>query len=330
MRESGPEELVGLINALTTNVTAFFRENHHFEALASFMLPEALEAQCGVAPHSHLVGGLLDGRGAVLHRDGGERGRAACAALGSEDPRDRHRQRRDRRGADGRLPARSTCPPCRRNVCSAAFSKGAGAQTGNAVVKPALRSLVTFRTLNLLHSWPMRGPFDVIFCRNVMIYFDQATRERLVNRFAQLLAPGGYLCIGHSESIHGGSDAASSSSARRSIAKAGGARWSLSQRPSRARCPDSRASDAIAIRRAVDRQAAAGRLLRDVRRRSARHGARLVRVGVHSQSASEDRRHESLHAAAPERRRQRHLGEASPAARRATAAPRWSSSSIAF
>ncbi len=69
-------------------------------------------------------------------------------------------------------------------------------------VKDVLKSYVSFAVLNLMDGWPMKGPFDVIFCRNVMIYFDRATQEKLINRFYDIISEGGYLFVGHSESLN--------------------------------------------------------------------------------------------------------------------------------
>jgi chemotaxis protein methyltransferase CheR len=198
--ESGPEELVHLINAITTNVTAFFRENHHFELLASRMLPEAMErngnsrrlriwsAGCssGEEPYSIAITALeslpLTQRWdlKILATDiDSDMVRFGATGLYPEDRLEGVSEERRRRW----------------------FQRGTGQFHGMARAKPELLGAITFRPLNLLHEWPVQGPFDVIFCRNTMIYFDQATREHLLERFARLLAEGGYLCIGHSESI---------------------------------------------------------------------------------------------------------------------------------
>jgi len=202
VREAGPEELVGLINAITTNVTAFFREKHHFEALAAFMLPEALQRN----RHSRRVriwsAGCSSGE------------EAYCIAMVAREvlpPGQKWDLKILATDIDSDMVAtaqRGVYPLDRLASVSEDrlrrhFRKGVREHAGTAKVTSEVAQLVTFRTLNLMHAWPMRGPFDIVFCRNVMIYFDQATRERLVERFADIIVPDGYLCLGHSESIHG-------------------------------------------------------------------------------------------------------------------------------
>jgi chemotaxis protein methyltransferase CheR len=201
IRESGPEELVGLINALTTNVTSFYRENHHFDALASYMLPEAFQrnrqsrririwsAGCSSGEEAYCI--------AMVARElmAGQKWDLKILATDIDSEMISTAQR-----GIYPLDRLATVPEerLRRH-----FLKGTGEYAGTAKVHPEVAQLVTFRTLNLMNPWPMSGAFDVVFCRNVMIYFDQPTRERLVGRFADIIVPDGYLCLGHSESIHG-------------------------------------------------------------------------------------------------------------------------------
>ncbi|MGE0189063.1 MAG: protein-glutamate O-methyltransferase CheR [Steroidobacteraceae bacterium] len=200
VRNGGPEELIELINSITTNVTAFFRESHHFDVLKTLMLPESIirnektrrlriwSAGCssGEEPYSiamtaaDFMAKLRDWDFKILATDiDSEILETAAQGIYSADRS---------RGLSAERQQRF-------------FSMGTGEYAGQVRVKPALQAMIAFRTLNLMHKWPMQGPFDVIFCRNVMIYFDQSTREKLLERYAQLLADGGYLCLGHSESI---------------------------------------------------------------------------------------------------------------------------------
>jgi chemotaxis protein methyltransferase CheR len=204
VRNSGPEELVGLINAITTNVTSFFRENHHFDALASYMIPEAMKRNSASRRLRIWSAGCSTGEepyclAMVLSEALPSSVRWDAKILATDIDSDVLASAQQGVYPVDRMGAISEA---RMRRC---FRRGVGENAGHAMVQPDIARLITFRPLNLLQSWPMGGPFDIIFCRNVMIYFDHPTREKLVSRFASMLAPEGYLCVGHSESIHGGS-----------------------------------------------------------------------------------------------------------------------------
>ncbi len=197
--ESG-REFTALIDSLSTNLTSFFRESVHFDYLRERILPElrtnrqhrdslrAWSAGCSTGEEAYsLAMTLLDDLGdgwdiRLLATDISTRVLAAA-----------------RRGIYPAARVDSVPPLLRQKY----FRPIREAGSKMYEVTPELRRVVHFRYLNLMDQWPFRGPFDFIFCRNVMIYFDKPTQQDLVERFHQLLRPGGLLFTGHSESLTG-------------------------------------------------------------------------------------------------------------------------------
>jgi chemotaxis protein methyltransferase CheR len=183
-------------NSLTTNLTSFFRESHHFPVLA-----EHLRSLRGKQPISLWCSAASTGEEpytmamTVLDTLGRDASRVSIVATDL----DTKVLATARAGvySDERiekLPA---------DVVKRFFQRGTGEQEGMVRVRQELRDMVTFRQLNLLeNNWPIRAPLDVIFCRNVMIYFDKATQLSILKKFAPLLRSNGLLFAGHSESFH--------------------------------------------------------------------------------------------------------------------------------
>jgi chemotaxis protein methyltransferase CheR len=187
-------ELARLIDLLTTNKTSFFREPRHFDLLRDRVLPElyvrnqpfrAWSAGCssGEEPYSLAM---------VLNE---QLGSAAAIRILATDISARMLAR----ARAGVYPAPSVAdvPPLLRRT---AFRAVTGAPYSYSVSDP-LRAMIRFAQLNLMGPWPMRGRFELICCRNVMIYFENATQQALVDRFWEMLVPGGYFFVGHSESF---------------------------------------------------------------------------------------------------------------------------------
>lgn len=194
----GAAEWEHFVNSLTTNLTSFFREPHHFPMLAEMAQahPSGLTVWCSAAstgeePYSIAMtlaqayrGDLGKFRILASDLDTEVLGKAALGVYPIE--------RLDR------VPEDLKC---------AWFQRGRGPRSGLARVKQALKDRIQFRQINLLQGpWPIRGPLDVIFCRNVMIYFDKPTQRQILSRFRPLLKPEGLLFAGHSESFHNAAD----------------------------------------------------------------------------------------------------------------------------
>ncbi|MBI3562453.1 MAG: protein-glutamate O-methyltransferase [Gammaproteobacteria bacterium] len=198
-------ELTEVINAITTNLTSFFREQHHFEHLATAALPEIQARNTRSRRLRIWSAGCSTG----------EEPYSIAMTVAETFPNHKHWDTRilatdiDSQviacGQKGVYPderIKDISPERARRW----FLRGTGANANKVRVSPRLQELIAFRQLNLMGGWPMRGPFDVIFCRNVVIYFDKPTQRKLFDRYADLLAPEGYLYVGHSESLNGTSE----------------------------------------------------------------------------------------------------------------------------
>lgn len=206
LRRDPHGELGELASAISTNVTAFFRESHHFDLLADELLPRWIaekkhggrlriwSAGCATGEEPYTLAMVL---AEALEKHGGTVDAKILATDLSPQALETARK--------------GVYPIERLEGVSAErrrrwFLRGEGQYDQYACVHPRLRELVSILPLNLLHDWPMQGPFDAIFCRNVVIYFDKPTKQRLFQRYAGLLPDGGYLFLGHSESMYGLND----------------------------------------------------------------------------------------------------------------------------
>ncbi len=193
------KRLIELIDALTTNHTSFLRERAHFEFLARAVNEEFRE----VSTAAGLERGLFERRGALFDcdvpgRGDGRRPSGRQFHILATDISTRVLDAA-RRGVYPASRFDDVPEPWRR----AYLLRGQGESQGFFKVKPALTQRIEFARLNLIEPFPQRGLFHVIFCRNVMMYFDKATQQDIVQRLSGCLERGGYLFVGHSESLTG-------------------------------------------------------------------------------------------------------------------------------
>ncbi len=192
------DELEHLSNAITTNTTSFFRHDNQFKFLKKlFQKMQANEdfpeiriwsAGCSSGEEPYTIAWVAH---ATLSNDNFNKVKILATDLDSEILRTAQRG----------VYSQDTVSKLSPSKVKQAFLRGSGPNSGFVKVKPELSSIVTFKKLNLINEWSITGPFDLIFCRNVCIYFHKDTQRALMERLADMQRKGSYLFIGQSESL---------------------------------------------------------------------------------------------------------------------------------
>ncbi len=206
MGDQTGEEIVFLLDALATNLTSFFREPQHFQFMANVMLPELEKrlkpkndrrlriwsAACSSGEEPYTIAMVVLEKNPYFGQGGDFK------ILGTDISTKVLNMAKQGLYGPERV---KNIPP---SILSKHFTR-VDTERGEKMYKVSdqLRSLIAFRRFNLMDPLPFKGPLDLIFCRNVMIYFDKETIAKLVDKYYKILAPGGYLFIGHSESLSG-------------------------------------------------------------------------------------------------------------------------------
>jgi len=195
--DNSTEEMSEFVNAMTTNLTSFYRESHHFEYLSETYIPALAQAgqrslriwssACSIGEEPYSIGLSILESGIDVERWN-------INILATDI--DTEVLATAKRGVypSDRVDGLSL------NRKKLGFLRGKNEHGDKVMVKPIIKQMMQFEHCNLMESWNINEPLDVIFCRNVMIYFDKETQTKLLNRMTKLLKPGGLLFIGHSES----------------------------------------------------------------------------------------------------------------------------------
>lgn len=191
----GAQELGFMIDAMTTNKTSFFREADHFTFLQKTVLPELKDPRIRFWSAACSSGEEPFTLAIVLRETLADIDSRDCLILATDI------SNRMLEKAGQAFYSEDALREIPGSLIQKYFTKAGNGSMRAFRVKENIRSMVRIAQLNLMNAWPMKGPFNVIFCRNVMIYFDKPTQEKLINRFWDLLAPGGYLFVGHSEGL---------------------------------------------------------------------------------------------------------------------------------